>query len=366
MVQNRTIEVGGVWANNAADVPAEPISETTYKDSTLSSSEIEEGWPYDKRVDSSKHNEIMYRLTSLLRSLEQIGILPWSALTTYALDSICMGSDGRIYTSLQNTNLNHDPISSPSWWAPRIVDTNNSQIITGQKTLTSPLITGVLTLLGNSNGTITSATQSSMHALELRPKSGQNYITLYGDSDSIHPGKIHIGIPERVGFQMMNDGSVYIPYRFRARNQVGEIFFVATSSVPYGALKCDGATISRTAYAQLFSVIGTAFGAGDGSTTFRLPDLRGEFLRAWDDGRGVDSGRVFGSAQAQQTDNLRSIQTRVVGGQGYHDREIPSTGDFSSNTESGGESGTGIVVQARHWNRETRPRNIALLACIRY
>ena len=127
-----------------------------------------------------------------------------------------------------------------------------------------------------------------------------------------------------------------------------------------------GATISRTAYAQLFSVIGTAFGAGDGSTTFRLPDLRGEFLRAWDDGRGVDSGRVFGSAQAQQTDNLRSIQTRVVGGQGYHDREIPSTGDFSSNTESGGESGTGIVVQARHWNRETRPRNIALLACIRY
>jgi phage-related tail fiber protein len=57
--------------------------------------------------------------------------------------------------------------------------------------------------------------------------------------------------------------------------------------------------ISRTTYADLFAAIGTTFGVGDGSTTFGIPDLRGEFARGWDDARGVDTGRTFGSAQAE-------------------------------------------------------------------
>ena len=67
--------------------------------------------------------------------------------------------------------------------------------------------------------------------------------------------------------------------------------------MPTGWLKCNGALLSRTTYAALFAVIGTTYGAGDGSTTFALPDLRGEFLRGLDDGRGVDGGRALGSAQ---------------------------------------------------------------------
>lgn len=47
-----------------------------------------------------------------------------------------------------------------------------------------------------------------------------------------------------------------------------------TSSAPTGWLLCNGATVSRTTYANLFGIIGTAFGAGDGSTTFTLPDYR--------------------------------------------------------------------------------------------
>lgn len=70
------------------------------------------------------------------------------------------------------------------------------------------------------------------------------------------------------------------------------------SSAPAGWLKANGAAVSRTAYADLFSRIGTTFGAGDGSTTFNLPDYRGEFLRGFDDGRGLDGGRTLNSVQA--------------------------------------------------------------------
>lgn len=84
----------------------------------------------------------------------------------------------------------------------------------------------------------------------------------------------------------------------------GNVSFFARSSAPSGWLKANGANVSRSTYANLFSAIGTTFGAGDGSTTFTLPDLRGEFARGWDDGRGIDSGRSFGTAQDDQLQQI--------------------------------------------------------------
>ncbi|MBX9761570.1 MAG: phage tail protein [Pseudomonadaceae bacterium] len=78
----------------------------------------------------------------------------------------------------------------------------------------------------------------------------------------------------------------------------GLIAHFARSSAPAGWLKANGAAISRSAYAELYAAVGTTYGAGDGFTTFNLPDLRGEFIRGWDDGRGVDGGRALGSSQA--------------------------------------------------------------------
>ena len=78
----------------------------------------------------------------------------------------------------------------------------------------------------------------------------------------------------------------------------GAVLYFAGRTAPAGWLKANGAAVSRTAYAALFAAIGTTYGAGDGRSTFNLPDLRAEFIRGWDDGRGVDVGRVFGSAQA--------------------------------------------------------------------
>jgi len=142
----------------------------------------------------------------------------------------------------------------------------------------------------------------------------------------------------------------------------GTVIFHAASSAPTGFLKADGSVISRTTYAALFAAIGTTFGAGDGSTTFKLPDMRGYFPRAFDDGAGVDSARVFGSTQ---TDAL----------QGHEHTQKWSAGSSGTTTAGSGltpltGATAGIVTDGTNGTprtaAETRPKNIALLACIKY
>ncbi len=134
----------------------------------------------------------------------------------------------------------------------------------------------------------------------------------------------------------------------------GKTAHFAMSTPPLGWLKANGAAVSRTAYAALFAAIGTMYGAGDGSTTFNLPDMRGEFVRGWDDGRGVDSGRVFGSAQA---DELRSHAHTMRGRDGSD-----TAGAYVGGASTNGSTKTTEVAGGT----ETRPRNLALLACIKY
>lgn len=131
----------------------------------------------------------------------------------------------------------------------------------------------------------------------------------------------------------------------------------AANAIPFGWLKANGAAVSRTAYPALFAAIGTIYGAGDGATTFNLPDFRGEFPRGFDAGRGVDSGRVFGSAQ-QATSS----------GPGY-------VGDGTTRVESGATDGYSIGVTAYAFSGpyaatlgfiRHRPRNVAALMCIKY
>lgn len=80
-------------------------------------------------------------------------------------------------------------------------------------------------------------------------------------------------------------------------DQTGMVCYFAQSTPPAGYLKRNGAAVSRTTYARLFAKIGTTYGAGDGATTFNLPDGRGVFDRGLDDGRGLDPGRTLGSYQ---------------------------------------------------------------------
>ncbi|MBC3436752.1 phage tail protein [Pseudomonas sp. BW16M2] len=85
---------------------------------------------------------------------------------------------------------------------------------------------------------------------------------------------------------------------------------------PPNCLRCNGAAVSRTAYAALFAAIGDYYGAADGSTTFTLPDTRGLFIRDVDNGRDLDAGRVLGTFQSSQ--NQYHAHSASTGSAGWH------------------------------------------------
>lgn len=136
----------------------------------------------------------------------------------------------------------------------------------------------------------------------------------------------------------------------------GMVAHFASSTAPNGWLKANGAAVSRATYAALFSSIGTTFGSGDGATSFNLPDLRGEFIRGWDDSRGIDAGRYFGGLQLDEIkSHTHNISFRSDNTAGTSSIEGNSSLGTLSNTATSATGGT-----------ETRPRNVALLACIKY
>lgn len=144
------------------------------------------------------------------------------------------------------------------------------------------------------------------------------------------------------------------------KTQVGAVLMHAKNVAPLGHLECNGAAISRTIYAELFGVIGVTFGVGDGSTTFNLPDLRGEFVRGWDHGRTVDSGRVFGSAQSgtQIRDGLDVLSSSLV------TKVQNADATSSAGTVTIPASGS-TASKATTWS-SVRPRNVALMFVIKY
>ena len=213
------------------------------------------------------------------------------------------------------------------------------------------------------------------------------------------------------------DGTANITLPSSDGTPAGAVMTFARSTPPAGWLKANGVAVSRTTYADLFAAIGTTFGTGNGSTTFNLPDLRGEFLRGWDDARGVDAGRAFGSWQ--DSDNKShghgtsttssdshthtfSATTSTTGAHnhtqglltssGYDTRNgavstsgskgytangnttsssapYTSTDGNHTHTVSGttsADSHTHTLTVAASGGAEARPRNVALLVCIKY
>jgi microcystin-dependent protein len=157
----------------------------------------------------------------------------------------------------------------------------------------------------------------------------------------------------------------------------GSVFAFLTNAAPAGMIKANGAAVSRTVYARLFAKIGTLYGAGDGSTTFNTPDLRGEFIRGFSDGRtSVDVGRVMGSSQIG---SLISYDPTTVSpiSTGLHSTasdantridlglDIPEASGLYPNADviSGSSTGTFSVTAAAG---VARPRNVALLYCIKF
>jgi microcystin-dependent protein len=163
----------------------------------------------------------------------------------------------------------------------------------------------------------------------------------------------------------------------------GAVMHFAMALPPAGWLKAAGQLVSRSTYDDLFAAIGTLYGAGDGVTTFKLPDLRGEFVRGFDDARGVDAARVLGSAQMDAFQGHTfgdSDQPTFVNLVAVNQRIATVTTNTAVSNVALTTAATDVVTAGSNailrpialgtngtprLAAETRTRNIALLACIK-
>jgi len=152
-----------------------------------------------------------------------------------------------------------------------------------------------------------------------------------------------------------------------AQVPTGAMLPFAGASPPSGWLTCNGSAVGRNAYASLFATIGTNWGAGDGSTTFNLPDFRGYAWRGLDQGAGVDPSRVLGSAQAdalQDHAHMWGNNASFFGMQtGASNGYLPAAGTSDGNLNTTGIR-QGLITS--NVATETRMKNKASPMIIKY
>lgn len=121
----------------------------------------------------------------------------------------------------------------------------------------------------------------------------------------------------------------------------GTILPTVATSAPSGWLLCDGSAVSRTDYSNLFNLVGTTFGSGNGSTTFNVPDLRGRSIIGVGTGSGL-SARARGDVGGAETHTLSEAQMPLHGhpyrasytNTGSSDASTQTTGGFPTKTTS--------------------------------
>ena len=233
--------------------------------------------------------------------------------------------------------------------------------------------------------------------LRFQDSSGSPFVSL--KSPSSLSGNIALTLPSAItnGVFLQTDGSGNLSFSIIEGVPTGSVFAMAVVSVPTGYLECNGAAVSRTTYSALFAIIGTTYGSGNGSSTFNVPELRGEFIRGVDRGRGVDSGRNINDPQGGQnashnhsislsgttsTKSLTGTVKRISEGflaQGTTSGVFTKTSDGTNNItgSSSPSSVGGFSMDASHnhtfsasgtsgsQGSEARPRNIAMLYIIK-
>ena len=154
----------------------------------------------------------------------------------------------------------------------------------------------------------------------------------------------------------------------------GMVVPFAMATAPTGWLTCEGQAVSRTTFARLFSVIGTTWGTGDGTTTFNIPDCRGQFVRGADLGANVDPGRAIGTSQGfAMQGHAHNFGVTTVNNGGVY-TGFASGGDNAVYQNPTNASGTQPVTSAPVTSgtygapalaNETRPVNVAMIYCIK-
>lgn len=116
-------DFGGMaqWAKSAqTDIPVPPVPGVAYRNTSQTAAEVESGQAYDKVFDSSRYNQFLYTVSGLVRLMEQHGILPYSELTEYAENGVCLGPDGSAYQALlpsgPGASGGAKPLENTTYW----------------------------------------------------------------------------------------------------------------------------------------------------------------------------------------------------------------------------------------------------------
>jgi len=165
-----------------------------------------------------------------------------------------------------------------------------------------------------------------------------------------------------------------------ARTGAGTVTYFANTTAPIGYLECNGQSVLASTYPELFSAIGYSYGGG--GANFNVPDLRGEFVRGWDDGKGADPSRLIGTWQSPSPlvhDDTQGVAAQ--NGDFSMDNVAASYSDQWPGALAGGipnaywsgdpvnwtvYSGTAAGGSAYGMISASRPRNVALMPCIKY
>ncbi len=252
---------------------------------------------------------------------------------------------------------------------------------------------GAVRLNVNSNGLTVNAGKE----LRLKDPQDNNYLALKSPALS---SDLTFTLPNsdgNAGDKLESDGNGNLSWQPVQGVPTGSVHVMATTTVPSGYLECAGQYISRTTYASLFAIIGTTWGTNAG-TNFRLPDLRGQFVRGWANTSSVDSGRSFASSQSSQNlshnhsysggsvsvsgashnHNIRriSLQPSIANvgitlgsGQGYQigyaTNDSGNTGQAVLNSGNLSMSGSVSLSINNNGGSEARPQNIAMMYVIK-
>ena len=386
------------------------------------SAKVALGW-VKEIPDFEFENWVQNRQDQFNAHVNQYGIPVWDSVTEYiAGKSYVQGSDGNIYKAL-TTNTNKNPVTSSSDWvrafnaygdsytktesdskylakSSNLSDLNNAATARTNLSVYSKAeadskylaksnnlsdLTNVAT--ARANLSVYSKIESDLIYLAkannlsdiLSASAARTNLGVYskGESDGRYLRRtnnlsdLDDTATARDNLDVYSRGQTYTRAEVEALLQLdppGKIMLYAGINTPSGYIYCDGREVSRTTYADLFAAIGTTYGDGNGTTTFNVPDLRGEFVRGWDDGRGVDPGRVFGSFQEDAFQGHKHAGVSVYSTAGDGDG-VDSNNEGYGNTNivniQNGYATDGTNGEPRVAD-ETRPRNIALKFYIKY
>lgn len=343
LVKNQgTASANGIYVISAS--PTVPVRATDFD----SAGEINNGFVLVNGGDTQRGSGFIVQSTVTTVGTDDIIFVQFSAsLVGVTAASIGLGN-------VDNTSDLNKPISTATGTA--LAGKQNT--ITGAaSTITTSNLTASRTLVSNGSGKVDVSTVTSTELGHLGGVTSAIQTQLNAKASLVSP--TFTGTPVLPSTTIVGTGTTTLA---TFAIPAGAVMPFAMNSAPTGWLAANGAAVSRTTYAALYAVIANTYGSGDGVNTFNLPDLRGYFVR----GSGTNSdGTASGSFGAKQSDELKAHEHTI----GYYEHDGFAGGGRIGPRKIGDPTSDPAQIAISTSSTggiETRPKNIAMLYCIKF